>query len=327
MRRLLKILIPLAVVGAAAAVALPRVLAYWAARNRPQYRLAEVVRGEIVSVVNATGRVEPVSSVHVGSFVSGPILELKADYNDRVEKGQLLAVIDPRIYEAGVERDRAALETRLAEVDRVEALLEQARNDERRALELWKKNPDYISEAELDQVRFNRRSLGAQLRVAQAAVEQARGNLNNSQANLDYTKITSPVDGIVIERKIDPGQTLAAQFQTPELFVIAEQMDQWMYVYASVDEADIGLIRRAADRNEKVEFTVDAYPDDLFEGSIHQVRINPTETQNVVTYPVVVKAPNRDRKLLPGMTANLSFHIETRKNVLKIPNAALRFYP
>src|SRR5262249_35270251 len=140
-------------------------------------------------------------------------------------------------------------------------------------------------------------------------------------------EIRAPVDGVVIDRKIDPGQTLAAQFQTPELFIIAPDMKKEMYVMASVDEADIGLIRRAQESNQPVHFTVDAYPDDLFEGKIGQVRMNSTTTQNVVTYPVVVTAPNPDMKLMPGLTANISFQISEKKDTIRIPNAALRFYP
>jgi HlyD family secretion protein len=327
LKRSLKFLIPVLILGGLIAFGLPRGRAYWKARNKQEFREAQVTRGDIISVVNATGKVEPVSSVHVGSFVSGPIVELCVDFNDVVTKDQLLAKVDPRLYEASVASDKAAQATRDAEVTRVEALLTRAKNDEKRALRLRQDNKDYISQAELDQVTYACIAQEAQLEVAKAAVEQAKANLENALANLDYTEIRSPVSGIVIERKIDPGQTLAASFQTPELFVIAEEMDTRMFVYASVDEADIGLIRDAEKRKEKVEFTVDAYPDDLFEGTIYQVRINPVETQNVVTYPVVVEAPNSDMKLLPGMTANLSFQVEKREDTLKVPNAALRFYP
>jgi HlyD family secretion protein len=153
-------------------------------------------------------------------------------------------------------------------------------------------------------------------------VEQAQANLDNSNANLEYTHIRSPVNGIVIDRKIDPGQTLAAQFQTPELFIVAPDMRKEMHVFASVDEADIGLIRDAQDSGQPVRFTVDAYPDDLFEGRIYQIRKSSTTTQNVVTYPVVVSL-----KLLPGMTASISFQVAQKSDVLRIPNAALRFYP
>jgi len=189
------------------------------------------------------------------------------------------------------------------------------------------KNKDYVSETEMDQYRFNRLSLDAQLKVAEATVKQAEATLETSRANLAYTEIRSPVDGIVIDRKIDPGQTLAAQFQTPELFIVAPDMKKQMNIFASVDEADIGLIRQAQQKKQPVHFTVDAYPDDLFEGTIWQIRMSSTTTQNVVTYPVVVAAPNPDLKLMPGMTANITFQILEKKNVLRIPNAALRFYP
>ncbi|MCC6494498.1 MAG: efflux RND transporter periplasmic adaptor subunit [Pirellulales bacterium] len=278
-------------------------------------------------VVNSTGEVKPVLSVSVGSFVSGPIIKLHVEFNDRVKKDQLLAEIDPRIYVAAVQRDKASLATRIADVERTKALLQQATNDENRSIALRKENPDFISQAEIDRFHFNRLSLKAQLDVADAAVEQAQATLENSEANVDYTKITSPVDGIVINRKIDPGQTLAAQFQTPELFIIAPDMDKKMYIFASVDEADIGFIREAQERRRPVHFTVAAYPDDLFTGEVEQIRFSSTVTSNVVTYPVVVAAPNADLKLLPGMTADLSFEIEEKPNVLCVPNAALRFYP
>jgi HlyD family secretion protein len=313
------------------------VIAGWAAswpaaryleeHNRPKFREVEVVRRTISAVVNSSGEVKPVLSVSIGSFVSGPIVKLHVDFNDRVEKDQLMAEIDPQIYKAAVEGARAALVTRQADVIRVRALLQQAINDERRSIALHKENRDFISRAEIDRFHFNRLQLEAQLKVADAAVQQAEAALNNSEANLEYTKIRSPVDGIVINRKIDPGQTLAAQFQTPELFIVAPEMDKKMHIFASVDEADMGLIRRAQEEERPVEFTVDAYPDDLFTGTIEQIRFSSTVTQNVVTYPVVVAAPNPDLKLLPGMTAELSFQIEKKVDVLCVPNAALRFYP
>jgi HlyD family secretion protein len=271
--------------------------------------------------------VQPVLRVQVGTFVSGPIVELNVDFNDRVKKGDLLARIDPRIYKAAVARDEANLATANAEVARATALRQQAINDERRAEELRSLNVDYLADSVMDQYKFQRLSMEAQLEVAHAAVKQATATLQNSQANLDYTEIRSPVDGIVIDRKIDEGQTLAAQFTTPELFVVAPNMEKEMYVYASVDEADIGQIQDAKRRNEPVEFTVDAYPEDLFVGTTDQIRMNPTTAQNVVTYPVVVKCDNPELKLMPGMTASLSFQVARRENVVKIPNAALRFYP
>lgn len=327
MRALIKTLLVLSALGVAGMFAWPYAAAYWKARNRPKYRQAAVARGDVVSVVNANGTVQPVLRVSIGSFVSGPVVELDVDYNSKVTKGQVLAKIDPRLYKASVARDQAALATQKAEVERAKAQLQQAFNDERRALAFRAENANYISDAEMDQYKFNRIALEAQVKVTEAAVQQAQGNLANSETNLEYTEIRSPVDGIVIDRKIDKGQTLAASFQTPELFVIAPEMDKRMLINASVDEADIGLIRKAQERKQKVEFTVDAYPDDLFEGAVSQIRVNPTTTQNVVTYTVVVEAPNPDLKLLPGMTAALSFKVDECRNVLRVPNAALRFYP
>jgi len=170
-------------------------------------------------------------------------------------------------------------------------------------------------------------SLEAQFSVAEASIQQAFANLQNSLTNLAYTDITAPVAGIVIDRKIDRGQTLAAAFQTPQLFVVAPQMREKIHVHASIDEADIGLIRRAQELAMGVSFTVDAYPDDLFEGGVEEIRFSSTTTQNVVTYPVIVAAKNPDLKLLPGMTASISFQVDERKDVVRIPNAALRFYP
>jgi HlyD family secretion protein len=179
----------------------------------------------------------------------------------------------------------------------------------------------------LDKVRFNKESLAAQLNPAEASVDQAQAQLDLSVANLEYTEIRAPVDGIVINRKIDPGQTLAAQFQTPELFIVAPDMRKEMHVHATVDEADIGLITGAKEKGLPVTFTVDAYPDDLFTGTIREIRLSSATTQNVVTYPVVVGAPNPDLKLLPGMTPSISFEVDRRQKVIKIPNSALRFFP
>jgi HlyD family secretion protein len=327
MRFRITIIVILLLLGGSATAGVLGLRSFWKEKNRPRFREAEVVSGDIVSVVNSTGTVQPVLRVQIGTFVSGPIVELRVDFNDHVKKGDLLARIDPRIYKAFVARDEANLATANAEVARATALRQQAINDERRAEELRALNQDYLADSVMDQYKFQRLSLEAQLEVAHAAVKQATATLENSKANLDYTNITSPVDGIVIDRKIDEGQTLAAQFTTPELFVVAPNMEKEMYVYASVDEADIGQIQDAKRRSEPVEFTVDAYPEDLFVGTIDQIRMNPTTMQNVVTYPVVVKCANPELKLMPGMTASLSFQVGRHDKVIRIPNAALRFYP
>ncbi len=326
-KTILKIAVILAVCGGIGYAAYFPALAYWQDRNRIQFRTTSVIRGDLVAVVRATGTIKPVATVRVGAFVSGPIIKLHANFNDEVKEGQLLAEIDPRLFDANVARDQAGLAARKAEVAKVRARLQNATNDERRSIGLRTDNPEFISDSEIDQFRFNRQALEGESALADAAVLQAEAALNTSLANLNYTKIVSPTNGIVIDRKIDPGQTLASQFQTPELFVIAPSMHDEIHVFASVDEADIGLIRTAQEREEKVTFTVDAYRNEIFVGKIHQIRFSSIVTQGVVTYPVVVSAPNHELKLLPGMTANLSFQIEDRRNVLKVPNAALRYFP
>ncbi|MGE0605802.1 MAG: efflux RND transporter periplasmic adaptor subunit [Pirellulales bacterium] len=327
MRTWLKWLIGVVVLAGAGTAAYKPAMKYWARRNLPVWRTASVEQGSIVSVVNSTGTVKPVLEVAVGSFVSGPILELHCDFNQEVKKGDLLAKIDPRIYKANVLRDEASLSNREADVFRVKAQLQLAINDEKRAVALRNEDKSFITQAEMDKFRFGRLSLEAQLKVADSAVEQAQATLDNSLTNLEYTEIRSPVDGIVINRKVDPGQTVAASFQTPELFVVAPEMRKEMHIHASVDEADIGLIKAAQHRAYPATFTVDAYPEKLFTGTIHEIRLNSTTLQNVVTYPVIVSSPNPDLQLLPGMTASLSFQVDQRDEVIKIPNAALRFYP
>lgn len=385
MKTLAKIAIVVLVVFGIVAASYRPIAAWWRIRNLPTWREDQVVRGKIVSVVNSTGTIQPVMSVQIGAFVSGPIDSETplVEFNQEVKKGDVLAIIDQRIYDAEVARDRAAvqaaeatelaataavesaeaavvaaqaaLKTRQAEVERAKAQVKQAENDEARAEALASENRDFISQAEMDQVKFNRLQLREAVNVALAAVDQAqaavlqsqsavaearasqtkaaagvaqaKANMARSELNVGYTVIKSPVDGIVIDRKIEPGQTLAATFQTPELFVVAPDMREEMHVEASVDEADIGMIRDAQRLGNVVEFTVDAYPDDLFQGTIKEVRFSSTTTQNVVTYPVIVAAANPDLKLLPGMTASISFRIEEKRNVLKVPNAALRFYP
>jgi HlyD family secretion protein len=327
MKRLLKWLVVLGILSGIVAAATPPIRGYLKQRNAPKFRVAKVKRGDLKWEVEATGKVEPVLKVTIGSFVSGPIVEIFADFNQKVEKGELLAKVDPRIYKAAVARDQAVLATAQAEVLRVQANLQQAINDEKRARDLLEINPDYISDTEMDQFRYARQALDAQLAVAEQTVKQAEASLRNSEANLAYTDITAPTAGIVIDRKIDTGQTLAAQFQTPELFVLAPDMDKRMWIHASVNESDVGHVLTAQAENRPVEFFVEAYDDTLFTGCIRQVRQNPTEDQNIVTYPVIVESPNPDMKLLPGMTANLSFEIEKREDVLLIPGAAIRFLP
>ncbi|MBM3972346.1 MAG: efflux RND transporter periplasmic adaptor subunit [Planctomycetes bacterium] len=327
MRMLIKILIVLVILAGGAAAAYKPVAESWAKRNKILWRTATVEQGDIISVVNSTGSVKPKLRVVIGSFVSGPIKELFCGFNQEIKVGDLLATVDPTLYQANVSRDEASLASREADVFRVKAQLQQAINDEKRAIALRAEDETFIAPAEMDKFKFSRLSLDAQLKVAETAVAQAKATLENSEANLNYTKILSPVDGIVIERKIDPGQTVAAQFQTPELFIVAPDMRKEMHIHASVDEADIGWIKLAQQKQYPVTFTVDAYPEKLFNGTILEIRLAATTTQNVVTYPVVVSAENPDLDLLPSMTASLSFQVDHRDDVVKIPNSALRFYP
>lgn len=327
MRLLRRFFVLLLLLSAVAVGAYPFVSNFLRERRRVAFATVEADSGDVEVTVSATGKIEPKLKVQIGAFVSGPIIELHADFNDEVQAGDVLAKIDPAIYQANVRRDEAALATRKSDVQRIEANLELARKNEFRGVALHEENPNFIAQAELDRLKFGRMALEAELQLAQASVEQAEASLQNSRANLNYTSITAPRAGKVIDRKIDPGQTLAATFQTPELFVLGVDMDKEMFIYASVDEAEIGMIRQAQASEQPVHFRVSAYPEELFEGRIHEIRMSSTETQNVVTYPVVVAAPNPDLKLLPGMTATLTFQVEAKSSVLRIPWAALRFFP
>jgi HlyD family secretion protein len=327
MKRTLKWLLILGILAGGVAAAVPPVRSYWRERNRPKFVTEKVRRGSLSWEVLTTGKVEPVQKVTIGAFVSGPIVELRANFNQWVEKDELLAKVDPRIYQAAVHQNEAVLATARAEVQRVAANLQQAKNDEQRAKKLRQINAEYISDTEMDQFRFARQALEAQLIVAEQSVAQAEASLQNSQANLKYTDILAPTSGTIIDCKIESGQTIAAQFQVPELFVIAPDMHVRMWINASVVEADIGHIIRAKEEDRPVEFTVDAYEDELFHGKIREVRQNPTTEQNVVTYPVIVETPNKSRKLLPGMTANLSFEIDKKEDVILVPGAAIRWIP
>jgi len=302
---------------------------YWKVRNAPQWRTAEVARGRIVAVVNASGTVKPVRSLTIGSFVSGPIDPTVpiAEFNQEVKAGDLLCKIDPRIHAANLQRDIANLESSRADLDRAKAQLEQAERDLARVTKLREKDKTFIAETEVDKYHYSVLTYKAQVGVAAASVKVAQSQVDNSETQLKYCEITAPESGTIIDRMIDPGQMLAAQFQTPELFVIAPNLRERVDVHASVDEADIGLIRHAQEQKLPVTFTVDAYSDELFQGTIQEVRMNATTTQNVVTYPVIVAAANPELKLLPRMTANISFQVGDRPDAVKIPNSALRFYP
>lgn len=324
MRRLLKWLLIFGVLfGGIAALGVVG-QQYLKAKTIPRFTTVTVSTGKIETVVNSTGPIKPVQSVSVGSFVSGPIADIKVDFNDKVVKDQLLGLIDPRLLQSAYDRDKAALDTQVAERNRIVSLLDQAIRSEDRAINLRKTNKDYVADQEMDQLHFAVVGLKAQEQLAKANIKAAEANVENSKTNLGYTKIKSPVDGIVIDRKVDPGQTVAAGFTTPEMFIVGMEMEKHLFVFASVDEADIVQILNAQKKDRPVKFTVDACPEDVFVGKIYQVRQNATTTQNVVTYPVVIEVPNPDLgKLRVGSTANVSFQTDVRENVTRIPMAAL----
>ncbi|MFN3480703.1 MAG: efflux RND transporter periplasmic adaptor subunit [Thermodesulfovibrionales bacterium] len=289
-------------------------------KNSIKYKTEKVVKGDIVSSVTATGTVNPVTTVLVGTQVSGTIKHIYVDFNSPVKKGQVVAQIDPATFEAQVEQSRANLSTAQANLQRAEATLIDSKRTMERNRFLYSKN--LIAKSDLDTAETNYETAKAQVEATRAQVEQAKASLKVSETNLMYTRIVSPVDGIVISRNVDVGQTVAASFQTPTLFTIAQDLTK-MQIDCNVSEADIGRVKTG----QTVEFTVDAYPDTIFKGKVFQVRNAPITIQNVVTYDVVVKVDNPDLRLKPGMTANVSIIIEAKKDVLKIPNAALRFRP
>jgi len=282
------------------------------------FKTEKASRGDIRSTVTATGTVNPVKTVLVGTQVSGTIKTLHVDFNSFVKKGQLLAQIDPSTFEAQVDQAKANLFSAEANVEKAEAALLEAKRALVRNKALF--SSDLIARSELDTSETNEMSATAQLKAAKAQVEQSRAALRVAETNLRYTRIISPVDGMVISRNVDVGQTVAASFQTPTLFNIAEDLSR-MQIDTNVDEADIGRIRFS----QPVEFTVDAYPDKTFRGLVSVIRNAPITVQNVVTYDVVVLVQNPEFILKPGMTANVAIITATKKDVLKIPNAALRF--
>lgn len=285
-----------------------------------KFRTEKVGRGDVVATVTATGTVNAVTTVLVGTQVSGTIKHIYVDFNSPVKKGQLIAMIDPATFEAQVGQARANLLAAKANVGKAEATLLDARRTMNRSRELFARS--LIARSELDTSETNQAAAEAQLAAARAQVAQAEAAARYAETNLRYTRVISPVEGVVISRNVDVGQTVAASFQTPTLFTIAQDLTKTQ-VDTSVDEADIGKVSVG----QYVNFTVDAYPKMTFEGRVSQVRIAPIIVQNVVTYDVVIKVGNPELKLKPGMTANVSIIVAEKRGVRKIPDAALRFRP
>jgi HlyD family secretion protein len=280
----------------------------------------KVDRGRIAARVTATGTLSPLVRVQVGSQISGRIQALYADFNSPVRKGQVIARIDPQLFEASVRQGRANLSAAQASLSRSQALSEDARLKHQRAVTLAEQK--LVSESDLETARATAESAKASVVAAQGEVEQARASLHQAEINLAYTTIYSPTDGIVISRDVDVGQTVAASLSAPTLFTIAEDLRK-MQVDTSVAEADVGKLRDGMEAG----FFVDAFPSERFKGTIRQIRNAPQTVQNVVTYDAVLDVDNPDLKLKPGMTANVTFLIAEREGVLRVPNAALRFRP
>lgn len=288
-------------------------------RQGPVFNTALVERGDVVQEVTATGTIAPVKKVEVGTQVNGPILHLHVDFNSPVTNGQIIAEIDPAVYEAAFIKAEAQLKSYLANVQDIKVKLDFARKTLARHRELAKKQ--MVAQATLDNSVSSVGSLEAQLKVAEANVEQGRANADQARTNLGYCTIRSPVDGVVISRDVDEGQTVVSSMSAQKLFVIAETL-KTIQVEASVPEADVGMVKIG----QIVEFTVDAYRN-VFRGKVRQIRMAATTTSNVVTYPVIVEAENPGEMLFPGMTANLSIIVAEAKDAVVIPAAALRFSP
>jgi len=292
--------------GAVAVLLLARVVLGTGREAAAGYRFVEITRGDIESVVSSTGTLQATETVEVGTQVSGQIAEIHVDFNDRVEKGQLIARIDPRLLlqevraaEVSVERSRAELEQAKRQYERIAMLHEQK----------------VVTDSEHDAALYN-------YEIARAAYASAQLNLERARQNLAYTEIRAPISGVVVERSVEVGQTVAASMSAPKLFVIAKDFSE-MEILATVDESDIGLIHEG----QPVRFTVQAYPDAQFTGTVRQVRLQSTVQENVVSYTVVIAVDNPDGRLLPGMTATVEFIIDRAEDVLLVPNSALRFRP
>jgi HlyD family secretion protein len=299
-----------------------------------QYYTAPVETGEIKQVVEATGTINAVITVQVGSQVSGTISKLYVDFNSHVKKGQLIAQIDPPLFEGALSQARADLENARANLAVAIANTAKARASEVQTKADYDRNlglsqQGVISQQSLDVAKANADSAAAQVTAALAQESQARAQVQQKEAavqvaqtNLDYTIIHAPIDGTVVARNVDVGQTVAASLQAPTLFTIAQDLTK-MQVYAKTDESDVGQIRSG----QKVTFKVDAYPRETFSGTVSQVRMNSTVVQNVVTYDTIIDFNNPELKLFPGMTAYVSIPVATAANVLKVPNGALRYKP
>ncbi|PYQ40760.1 MAG: efflux RND transporter periplasmic adaptor subunit [Acidobacteria bacterium] len=308
--------IALAVVVAAGAA----LLAFRGRDKEVQYQTTTVDRGDIVDVVGATGTLQAVTTVQVGSQVSGTVDSLGADFNSRVKKDQVVARLETSTFDARLSQARANLVAARANVEKAKSTVADTKQKYERAKELSAQQ--LLPEADLETAKSNYDGAVAALQGAVAAVSQSAASVQQAQVDLTHTVIRAPIDGVVVARNVDVGQTVAASLQAPVLFVIANDLSH-MQVNASIDEADVGRVRTGED----VTFHVDAYPNETFTGRVEQVRLQPITVQNVVTYNTLIAVDNPGGRLMPGMTATVSVIVQRRDNVLRLPAAALRFRP
>lgn len=312
-------LLAVAVLGALA-VAYATVRHFRAGDAAPRYVTQPVQRGDVAARVTATGTLSPVVQVQVGSQVSGRIKALFADYNSEVKKGQVIATLEPQLFESAVAEAEARLQSARAALTRAEAVSKNASAQHDRATSLV--DSGLVAGADVDTALAERRSAEAGVVSARAEVTVARAALEQARVNLAYTTISSPIDGVVVSRSVDVGQTVAASMTAPVLFVLAEDLRK-MEVHASVAESDVGRLKPGM----KAEFTVDAFPDRTFAGEVKQVRFEAQTVSNVVTYDAIVTVDNASLDLRPGMTANVGFVLDQKKDVLTVASKALRFRP
>ncbi|HIS90016.1 TPA: efflux RND transporter periplasmic adaptor subunit [Candidatus Avigastranaerophilus faecigallinarum] len=286
--------------------------------GKAQYLSEPIQKRTITQIVEATGTIEPINTVSIGSQVSGRIDEIFVDYNSHVEKGQLLAQIDTSLFKAQLQQSEANINNAKATLQKNKALLDYDTKTYHRYKNLYERN--LVSKNDLDEAESAYKSDLAQVAAAKASIMQAEANYATASANMGYTKIVSPVKGIVISKEVEVGQTVAASFQTPTLFTVAEDLTK-MQIETSVSEADIGKVAVGQD----VNYTLDGYPDLVFTGKVSQVRLSPTTESNVVTYTVIIEVENNEGKLLPGMTANVSIITGKKEDILTVPNVALKF--
>ena len=285
-----------------------------------KYVTKEVTKGSITEYVEASGTIKPINTIAVGTQVSGTVAAIYVDYNSQVKKGQLLAELDPSLFQSNVDQSTAKLNNAQAAYSKAMANLEYKKNNYKRYEHLYAKN--YVSRDDVELARSNYLTAQADVAAARAEMNASRATLNNNLTNLGYSKITSPVDGTVISRAVDVGQTVAASFNTPTLFEVAEDLTK-MQIETSVSEADIGKIKVG----QEADYTLDGYPNRTFKGNVTQVRLASTTTNNVVTYTVIVSVDNSGGFAIPGMSANVSIITGQVNNVLVVDNKALKFSP